>query len=187
MTKGFTATESLVIIAIVFIVALVLTPLLVKRSAEKKIRGAEMETERIAKAILDFYRDTGYYPIRRQGNNDSPVAVFKVLTSKGTMPYGGRGWWLKQPRDTLENHLNLNRPGYPAEGKSAWRGPYLEPHAEEDPWGHCYVFNAAAVRPGSQSVGMVISAGPNGVINTEFFQSGAVIWLRKDDIGSRVR
>lgn len=185
MAKGITATESLIIVAVVFIVALVLAPLLVKRSREAKVREAEMETERIAKAILDFYRDTGYYPIRIQGMNESPEAVFKVLVGKGERPFG-RGWWSKQPIDTFENHLNLNRPGYIAEGNFAWRGPYLEPPTKEDPWGHCYVFNAAAVRPGTSSVGMVISAGPNGVINTEYFQSGAVVSLGGDDIGFKV-
>ncbi len=187
MTKGITAAESLVIVVTVFIAALIIAPLLVKRSRDKKIHTAEMGAGRIASAILDFYRDTGYYPVRRQGNNDSPSATYMVLASKGTMPISSN-WWSKQPVDTFENHLNLNTPGYPTEGKFAWRGPYLEPLVGEDPWGHSYVFNAVALKPrGGQTVGLVVSAGPNGVINTEFFQSGAAILLGKDDIASRVR
>jgi hypothetical protein len=54
----------------------------------------------------------------------------------------------------------------------------------EDPWGNCYVLNlAAANRPGAAV--WALSAGPDGIIDTPFFE--AVETPADDDVGMRIR
>ena len=79
----------------------------------------------------------------------------------------------------LEDHLQSNAAGYetasagPATfaGARGWRGPYLTPGIKADPWGHRYVINVGSW---SQRRGalVVLSAGPNGIIETPFNTPG---------------
>ena len=79
----------------------------------------------------------------------------------------------------LEEHLQTNAVGYQADasgrltaGVRGWRGPYLSPGVQPDAWGHRYILNVASW---SQRKGalVVLSAGPNGIIETPFDSSGA--------------
>jgi len=74
--------------------------------------------------------------------------------------------------DFLENHLYDNTPkgtgAYPTTGRRAWRGPYLN-KVPLDPWGTPYMVNIEATDTSSAvEKGFVISAGPNGVMDTPF-------------------
>ena len=79
----------------------------------------------------------------------------------------------------LDDHLQSNAAGYEtasagpaAFGARGWRGPYLSPGIKPDAWGHRYVMNVASW---SQRRGalVVLSAGPNGIIDTPFDMPGA--------------
>jgi hypothetical protein len=54
-----------------------------------------------------------------------------------------------------------------------------------DPWGNCYVVNLAAIAAGEPAIVWVLSAGPNGVIDTPFVTASET--LAGDDVGIRVR
>jgi hypothetical protein len=98
----------------------------------------------------------------------------------------------------LEDHLVKNMPSgltttdttkYATTGRFSWRGPYLE-KLSEDPWGNRYLVN---IKNGSPSdtpakVVWVLSAGPNGIIETkpnDLTDSGPV--TGGDDTAVRIR
>lgn len=54
-----------------------------------------------------------------------------------------------------------------------------------DPWGNCYVVNLAAIAAGGRSTLWVLSAGPNGIIDTPFVTESET--PAGDDVGIRVR
>jgi type II secretory pathway pseudopilin PulG len=55
-----------------------------------------------------------------------------------------------------------------------------------DPWGNCYLVNLAAVIARGPATLWVISAGPNGIMETPFLSSQAAA-PAGDDIGVRIR
>jgi hypothetical protein len=59
------------------------------------------------------------------------------------------------------------------------------PSSEADPWGNQLLVNAAALR--SSNAVWVVSAGPNGVIETSFDQTSTPAAPGGDDIVARVR
>ena len=69
--------------------------------------------------------------------------------------------------------------------RAAWvRADHDPTSPAEDPWGNCYALNlAAANRPGTAV--WVLSAGPDGIIDTPFLD--AVETPAGDDVGIRVR
>lgn len=53
-----------------------------------------------------------------------------------------------------------------------------------DPWGNCYVANLVAITAGESAVVWVLSAGPNGIIDTPFVAASGT--PAGDDVGMRV-
>lgn len=94
-------------------------------------------------------------------------------------------------RNNAFNHLIRNDPNadgvvdasdYPKTGRR-WQGPYLT-WLGLDPWGKAYIVSVGAMEPGGQPVaprakGWILSAGPNGVIDT----APDAAALGGDDIG----
>jgi len=93
-------------------------------------------------------------------------------------------WGAYSPQETFKNQLLYNRPGgkgknkYPNQGSRKWDGPYLM-RFKSDPWGHKYICNIGDVRPGQSGPIWVISAGPDGILDTK----PSRYELRNDDIG----
>jgi hypothetical protein len=57
-----------------------------------------------------------------------------------------------------------------------------DPAAHPDPWGNAYLVNVAALR--SEGTVWVLSAGPDGIVQTPFLSSNGVV---ADDRGARLR
>ena len=97
-----------------------------------------------------------------------------------TNPYGANHQWstwaMNAARgDLLDNHLTVNQPqgqvggAYPTTGSAMWRGPYFAGSSPLDPWGRPYIINVIAshVQNATNHKRMwILSAGPNGVIDT---------------------
>jgi hypothetical protein len=78
-----------------------------------------------------------------------------------------------------------------------WNGPYFSSDIEADPWGHRYSVNVALIdlSPGAATASgqakmavWVISAGPNGIIETPF--AASILSSAQpggDDIGTRIQ
>jgi len=182
--KGFTLIEVIVVIAVVAILAAILTPQIVKNIGESKIARAKNDLVVIAAAIGDFYKDTGKYPFYSAAAG--PANIYLLYTGAGN-PGGSSGgssdyWrsdlgWGVANKDTLDNQVNYNVPNYSLTGDNAWRGPYL-PQITADPWDNHYSVNIAylptpninpADGPGNFAC-WALSAGPNGIWETSVDQ-----------------
>ncbi len=127
------------------------------------------------------------YDARMAGPADRHWLRADVLVGEGLAPAVAAGIdaaWSGEPGQgrvgRLVEHLQSNAVGYetasagqPVLGARGWRGPYLTPGIKPDAWGHRYVMNVASW---SQRRGplVVLSAGPNGTIETPFDAPGAV-------------
>ena len=106
--------------------------------------------------------------------------------------------WADSPAaDAMDYHLRVNGRGY-AEGDGSagtgWNGPYLTKDVTGDPWGRAYLINTAFLRglpPSKQRCArcavFVISAGPNGLIETPFQQPIANANVFGDDLAVRIQ
>jgi len=187
--KGFTLIEVVVVVAVIAILAAVLTPYITKYIDDSKVAKARNEAQVIAAAVTNAYKDLGRWPNRINATTDygglytgatTPAAAFFGAATGWTA--AGAGW------NALDTHLVTNGHTYPATGDTRWAGPYAVT-LPVDPWGRPYVINAAnftsATTPPTPV--WVLSAGPNGVINTSIATTPAASVTGGDDIGFRVR
>jgi hypothetical protein len=118
------------------------------------------------------------------------------------MPLEGHSsTWSTGQSGLIADHLVSNAPGYvtrTATSHLGWNGPYdLPSELGSDPWGHRYIVNIGLIdpSPGShtstgepKSAVWVLSAGPNGIIDTPFNQPlTPTVTTGGDDIGYRIQ
>jgi len=187
--RGFTLLEIVVVLGVLAVLAAILVPMVIGYLDDAKKSKAQADTRQIAAAILKMYKDTGRFPYFQNGTASGSTPYFKILVGSGNAPSGTS--WATTPSDTFENQLIKNLPSggtaYSTTGKFAWRGPYLEA-VSEDPWGNYYVVNIEKAQPGQNKQVWVISAGPDGTIDTTYdAATTAAAALGGDDIGARVQ
>jgi general secretion pathway protein G len=78
---GYTLTEMLVVLAIIALIAAVLTPGLIGQLGRARAKTAQMQVDSIAASVEMFRSDVGRYPTSGEG-----------LTSLVTQPAGADGW-----------------------------------------------------------------------------------------------
>ena len=180
--KGFTLIEVVVVVAVIAILAAILTPYITKYIDDSKIAKAKNETQVIAAAVVNGMKDLGRWPNRRIATADYP-ALYTGTAPPATF-FVGVGWPAPGANNwnLLDTHLVTNGHGYPAPpGDTAWKGPYATSFPV-DPWARSYVINSANFQSPPNPV-WVLSAGPNGVVDTA---AGAAT-LASDDIGFRIQ
>jgi prepilin-type N-terminal cleavage/methylation domain-containing protein len=210
-SRGFSLIELTVVLAVIVTLALILTPATAGFINDSRIARARNDCRTIATAILQFYQDTGSFPewsAAPQGASD-PQVRFDVLVSPGRAPLvsgadatpsGLRASaWGQGRAGHLADQLIRDTPGYAVRGgplQPGWNGPYLSSALGPDPWNNQYVVNIGLIDAGAsvedghgrvkQAV-WILSAGPDGIIETPFRQpvTGAV--LGGDDIGVRIQ
>ncbi|MEI6669923.1 MAG: hypothetical protein WCP29_17375 [Acidobacteriota bacterium] len=106
-------------------------------------------------------------------------------------------WTTLFSADVLAAHLRFNGRAYPAAASgtvTGWNGPYLGRDITSDPWGHAYLVNTALLRDNDGMMGVrfanavfVLSAGPNGVIETPFVQPIQTAHAFGDDLIVRIQ
>ena len=99
--------------------------------------------------------------------------------------------------DLLDNQLRVNRHGYAmtrSGPRTGWNGPYLSREIGADPWGNRYMINTGNLKESPKRSGQcaacavfVISAGPDGTLQTPFDQPVVNANIMGDDIGVRVQ
>jgi prepilin-type N-terminal cleavage/methylation domain-containing protein len=195
-SKGFTLIELAVVLAIIAVLAAVLTPMVSGYIDQARTARAQGDVRTMADTIKLYKRDTGRWPIYNSSSDyPSTIAGGKnvIRTSQGsaaTDASSGNSWNLGSAVATtsLESYLNND---YSSVGtsatfpKAAFRGPYIGT-MDSDPWGHYYYFNAgqmvASGNPTNHA--FVISSGPNGALDTNYaltIASGAAT-AASDDI-----
>ncbi len=207
---GFTLIEIVIAVAIVAIFAAAISPMVFRHLEDAKISKAQNETETIATAVLNYYKDTGAWPYTN-ANGPTGNAIDRVISSNrvptGTGPgaaAGANNWGTYGNAKRLGDYLYFNNPDddsrpdgsaanqpnqdWPTTGKFAWKGPYVESYEILDPWGNAYVINSRYM-PGGRYTGtirhkvFVLSAGPNGVWETGFTDA-ATEEILGDDVGT---
>jgi len=183
--KGFTLIEVVVILAVIGILAAVLTPMLISYIDDARQTRAESDVKAIGTAICAFNKDLRKWPIWSSG-----TATYDVLYSDDgdhATVASGKTFNTSTNGDTLEDQLITNGPGYSTSGKRKWRGPYLE-SINADPWGNKYYVNVKYLKPGHSGYAVfVLSAGPDGEIDTDDEQTVTEFSVGDDDIVYRIK
>jgi len=201
---GFTLIELTVVLAVIVTLALVLTPSIANSINDARQARARNDCQTIASGIYQFFRDTGYFPLWRVaqgGGAGLPANRLQLLVSRGNVPVEDVPTpWTTGVAGGLTEQLVNDAPGYAMRTPTSqfgWNGPYFSSEIAADPWGNRYVINVALIdlSPGAATSGgqpkmavWVLSAGPNGIIETPFASS--ILNAAQpggDDIGTRIQ
>ena len=170
--KGFTLIELAVVLAIIAVLAAVLTPLVTGYIEEARGTRAASDLRAIAQAYRLHNRDTSKYPVFESGTAVSAVST--TMIGAGNAPDAGTalGWSVLSTGASIDTYLNTNQLGLDTSGnfrggRTAYRGPYLETIGS-DPWGNAFLVTATPLQAGDTDVGFAISAGPNGTLDTDY-------------------
>ncbi len=211
--RGFTLIELVVTLAVLAALMGTLSPLVFAYIRDAQRIQAQNDANRIAEAIGIFLQDVAIPPYKNTtssaksqakqaadfdclaggAGNDYTAATDGTTGASWTSSGGVQCQAASTTRDTIENHLITNTPGgasgkaYATSGKTAWKGPYL-PSIPADPWGNRYLVNIGKLDPAVSSAALVISAGPNGRLETSANADAAsAVTPAGDDIVARVR
>jgi prepilin-type N-terminal cleavage/methylation domain-containing protein len=205
--RGFTLIEVIVAIAVVAILAGIITPSVIKHLDDSKRARAQNDCLVIGAAIANFYKDLGRWPnMNAAGGNG-----ITLLVSDGNIPALGAGITLWNAAttaatcDLLLNQLAANNPKaqntniYPTSATAPgsnfiWLGPY-QTSFPADPWGNRYAVNIGNMINNTNNAlsyaVWVLSAGPNGTIETNFNPNapamGTTLAAGGDDIVYRIK
>ncbi|MEW6456580.1 MAG: type II secretion system protein [Acidobacteriota bacterium] len=196
--KGFTLIEMVVVLAVIAILAAILTPTIAKNIRYSKVARTTHECQVIAAAIGDFYKDMGRWPVYQ--NDNSTTFYYELLYSQeGVWPTANNSNWngTGVAVDSFDNHLILNKPGgstanaYRTEDLAGvklkagyWRGPYLD-EIREDQWGQRYEANIKYVTLANYAT-VVLSAGEDRNVSTNFLLPvGSEV--SEDDLAQKIR
>ncbi|MBK6942250.1 MAG: type II secretion system protein GspG [Planctomycetes bacterium] len=151
--RGFNVIEFVVILAVIVAMAGVVVPIMsVSRTSTPEGRAAQ-DCHRVAAAIQQFANDTHQFPTGVKGATD-----LHWLHTAGTLP--ANNVFASGTGAHLYDFLVHN------EARAAsWKGPYLERDVGPDPWGRSYLVNVNGYFNSGERV-VVLSAGPNGQVNT---------------------
>ena len=200
---GFTLIELTVVLAVIVTLALVLTPSIVNFITDARVARARNDTQTISAALIQLYRDTGFFPQWHTANAGGPgVPADKVdlLVSTGNVPVvAAPNPWTTGTSDLLDDQLMSNAPGYTvrtATSAFGWNGPYLSASIGADAWNNRYSANIGLIdtTQGTQTAGgvtksavWVLSAGANGQLDTPYTQPITTALPGGDDIALRLQ
>lgn len=194
--SGFTLVEVVVVLAVVAILAAILTPNIVKNINDSKIARANNETQVIAAALASFYKDLGRWPTSDGTNLTDSIDLIHGAT--GTVPTGVATTddWLSvgasnfTAPDTFSNQLVANTPGggtpYSITGELGWKGPYII-EVKADPFGSQYSCNILYTYNTTTNFVSVWSAGPNRAADTLTTQLVTGVVVGNDDVMARLQ
>jgi hypothetical protein len=150
--------EGLVGLSVIVALAGVVSPIVGGATAQDAEGVANIQMLHIIDGLQAYSRDTLYLPTGNQGRTDvSWLYGPGVIPSDNPFAAGGEA----RP---LEDALLI-----PAMGGRNWSGPYLD-ELVPDPWGNAYLVNVDGLID-SREEPMVLSAGPDGIVQTQPFES----------------
>ncbi len=196
-SKGFTLIELAVVLAVIAILAGILTPLVTSYLDQARGGRAQADLKTIADAVKLYQRDTGRYPIYDNSTdytNDHSGGKAVIAGSGGVVPVDGAGpnsWSLSGQLATtsLELYLNNNYSSVTGSSfpKATFNGPYIAT-LDSDPWGTKYLLTAGDLTRSSTNHAYVLTAGPNGTIDTpRDVATTAALAAGNDDIIAVIR
>jgi len=91
----------------------------------------------------------------------------------------------------LENHLVLNSSlggaGSYSTAATGWKGAYINAPVDPDPWGNRYAVNTAYLAASTANDVIVMSAGPDEEIDTQYVWTTGGAYPGDDDIITVIR
>ncbi len=207
--RGFTLIEMVVVLAVIAILAAILTPIVTSYVERARINAATNDVKKIAAAIIQFNTDTRVWPIYSTqpfvGINDATYDIESSSGNAPVVPMSGPGsdWPATaglvggSNAGDLDAVMNQNRMDMPLTGPRSWKGPYVELH--EDPWGSKYHLTSKFLKPSftsthwnalataTPSAVYIISPGPNQTVDTYFDQASTAFIVGNDDIVARIK
>ena len=172
---GFTLIEMVIVLVLISILAAILTPIFETYLDRARYEEAKADVENIGAAMIEYNCDTRMWPIYPLLQDIPDGPVYNLLAGPGNQPAVAStipDWAPILASSTtttsLDGMLNTNYFLSPTNGEIAWKGPYLQ--LGPDPWGNSYYVTAANLSPESIYTAYIISAGPNQMIETLFYQ-----------------
>ena len=178
-SKGFTLIELAVVLAIIAVLAAVLTPMVTNYLDQARVARAQADVKTIADAVKLYQRDTGRWPVYASASDYTAGTVGGGKTviggNTGSNPADGTASWSVGTviaSSSLETYINGNFTGVSTTNtfpKARFAGPYIG-SLDSDPWGNKYLLTASNLA-GTTNHAYIISAGPNNVLDTTLNQS----------------
>ena len=175
---GLSLTEVTIMLSVLSVMTAVLSPSIGDYVEDARHVKASDDVRVLASTFARFAFD-----VTRDQGLKGGWASADLLVGPGDTPMAGDGGddaWTKAVDapgvSRLEDHLMVNTPGYPGRVSgpryvaAGWRGAYLS-GLTPDPWGHRYAINVKTMG-GSQADTLVLSPGPNGLVETDFDADG---------------
>jgi type II secretory pathway pseudopilin PulG len=197
-----TLVEVTVLLAVIGLLVGLMTTAAGDLLGQSKTIRVQEDVEHIGRAVGEFYADNGFFPRTADTDAGRPGAMeIGSLISDAPLPgtTSSTGLWAESSVSSMTVHLVRNEVGYRVRDPlqpHGWNGPYLSSAVQDDSWGHAYMMNTFWLDPrdiGQDADGTklgavwVISAGPNGIIETPFYQARDNARLYGDDIGYRLQ
>jgi len=178
--------ELVVAMAVAAIIAAVIIPTALRRMREGRVPAARRELRELAAAVHRFQSDTGRWPNRTDPDGRNDVYVLYTGTMDEWPLDGTGGSWMEVASfgraGNVIGFLNGNLYGFPG-----WNGPYLAGEGISlDPWGRSYLIQVQEEGDESMAI-FVISAGPDGVLQTPRLQSPESFRVEGDDIAILIK
>ncbi len=158
LRAGFTMIEAVVIIAVLAILAGILTPMVIREVAKAKVTRVIADMEAISTAFTQYYVDTGYWPEGYTGNTNEreDLVVFSSLYQDPGDLAGWDGPYLEKGVRAGASYVVAQSEGGQYTGLvDAWGTPYRVVYGR--------VGSANAGAGGAVSL---LSAGPDKVFST---------------------
>ena len=191
--KGFTLIEMAVVLAVIAILAAILTPIVTGYIDQARVTRSQNDVKKIAQAVLLYKRDTAVFPgydTYAHATAQGTTGLQSCLTSDATTPTaaqtGAANYNTACTGSTgdLQVYVNLNTMGVFTNNSSSekvgggtkMRGPYLDGLGGQDPWGVEYVVtskNFSTATGTTSNYAFAVSAGPNALFDTTFAQPKA--------------
>lgn len=179
---GFSAPEVAAIIAAASLLTAAAKPAVSDYVTSAKAVRATHDARTIATAFVRLAGD-----VSGAARQEGGLARYSVLVSAGEIPEpgpGGDAAWLASASDRgvsasargrvglLQDFLVGSRDtGWRA--PTGWRGPYIDDTISPDPWNHRYAVNVETFfKAAGRHETVVLSAGPNGLVETWFTGTG---------------
>lgn len=201
-SRGFTLVEVTVLLAVIGLLVGLVSSTTGDMLQQSRLLRARDDVEQIGRAVAAFYADNGFFPRTEDTVDGRPgSSLLGTLISEAPLPDTNTAAepWTGSSFDLVTAHLVRNQRGYAgrvASGGRGWAGPYVTTPPGEDPWGYAYLVNVFYLDPrdimqeadGTRLGAVwVLSAGPNGVIETPFYQPRDSAQLYGDDIALRLQ
>lgn len=214
---GFTLIEVIVVLAVVAALTAILTPMVVRYVDDARSNRSQADVKVMGSSVGQFFRDVGKGPVFSNATAvENRAPDISVLYGPGTNPTvasGVTGWVVDASAgnvefdpattdsvDAIADQLISNEDDggsdiyatsppagvRPGQGQF-WQGPYLE-EAGVDPWGQRYLMSVRGFGAAPDQAAFVISAGPNGLVETNGDQGrSGELTVSGDDRVFRIR